>query len=173
MAEDDQRVDPRYDPAFQRGFEGTVTSGLRRNTAVRRTSLVSPAPVQATDGDVETAHEDPRIVDVEPTRSAADEEPEPTPELVTVSSLTMRQLSRNPFLIALVVLGGALTLGGLAWSNQARMLVSDRGGAGTDLDYWFLQTSVNAAPLATLAGIGILAGVMFVAAIAWNRRPPR
>jgi hypothetical protein len=133
---------------------------------------VSPAPYQATDGDVEPVPEDSRIVDVEPTLAAAEEEPAPNPDPVPVAPVTMRQLSRNPFLIALVVVGAALTLGGLAWSNQARMLVVDGGAASTDLDYWFLQTSVNAAPLATLAGIGILAGVMFIAANAWNRRPP-
>ena len=47
MTDDDQRVDPRYDPAFQRGFEGEVASGLRTRTAVRRSALVTPAPFRS------------------------------------------------------------------------------------------------------------------------------
>jgi hypothetical protein len=173
MADDTQRVDPRYDPAFQRGFEGTVTSGLRRSTAVRRTALVSPAPFRVSGGDADAADEEPGIADVEPTRSSATEEPEPAPASVAAPPVTIRQLTRNPFLVALIVLGGGMTVGGVAWVNQVRMLVSTRGGAATDLDYWFLQASVVAAPLTIIAGIGILSGVLFTAAAAWNRRPPR
>jgi hypothetical protein len=50
------------------------------------------------------------------------------------------------------------------------MLVATRGGAATDLDYWFLQASVVGAPQTIVAGIGIIAGVLFIAAIAWNKR---
>jgi hypothetical protein len=167
MAED-KRVDPRYDPAFQRGFEGTVTSGLRSRTSVRRTALVSPAPYRNTGPEPEV--EDYGVQDVEPTRTAAEEEPEPAPELVTARTGTLRDLTRNPFLVALVVLGLVLIIGGTAWANQARGLVAARGGASTDLDYWFLQASTTAAPMTILVGIAIIAGVMFVAAIAWNRR---
>jgi hypothetical protein len=95
-------------------------------------------------------------------------EPEPAPDYVSFGAT--RRLSRNPFLLALVVLGAAMTIGGIAWANQARLLVATRGGAATDLDYWFLQASVVAAPLTIIAGIGILAGVLFIAATAWNRR---
>jgi hypothetical protein len=64
-----------------------------------------------------------------------------------------------------------MIIGGIGWANQARSIVATRGGASTDLDYWFLQASVVAAPLTILTGVGILAGVLFVAAAAWNRRP--
>jgi hypothetical protein len=165
---DDQRVDPRYDPAFQRGFEGTVTSGLRNRTSVRRTALVSPAPYRAST--TEPAVEDYGVQDAEPTRSSAEEAPEPAPEHVPVRPATLRDLTRNPFLVTLVVLGLVMIIGGTAWANQARGLVAARGGASTDLDYWFLQASTTAAPLTILTGIGILAGVLFVAAAAWNRR---
>ncbi|CAN5545431.1 hypothetical protein BH09ACT4_BH09ACT4_21370 [soil metagenome] len=166
---EDQRVDPRYDPAFQRGFAGSVTSGVRSRTSVRRTALVSPAPYRAAAPEVEV--EDYGVQDVEPTRSAATADPEPTPESVAVSSHRMRELTRNPFVVALVALGLVMSIGGIAWANQARQLVAARGGAATELDYWFLQASVVAAPLTILAGIGILAGVLFIAAGVWSRRP--
>jgi hypothetical protein len=165
---DDQRVDPRYDPAFQRGFEGTVASGLRARTSVRRTALVSPAPYRSAGPEPEV--EEYGVQDVEPTRSSAEEEPEAVPEHVAVRPVTLRDLSRNPFLVALVALSLVLIIGGAAWANQARGLVAARGGASTDLDYWFLQASTTAAPLTILTGIGILAGVLFVAAGVWNRR---
>ena len=174
MTEDDKRsgkrVDPRYDPAFQRGFEGSVTSGLRTRP-VQRPELVTPAPYRATEAEAPplslVREASPR--EVELTRSAAVDEPEPAPDYVAFGAT--RRLSRNPFLLALVVLGAAMTIGGIAWANQARLLVATRGGAATDLDYWFLQASVVAAPLTIIAGIGILAGVLFIAATAWNRRP--
>jgi hypothetical protein len=164
-----KRVDPRYDPAFQRGFDGAVTSGLR-SRPVQRPELVTPAPYRAAEAQApaESLGEAPSR-EVELTRSAAVEEPEPAPEYLSFGAT--RRLSRNPFLLTLVVLGAAMTIGGIAWANQARLLVATRGGAATDLDYWFLQASVVAAPLTIIAGIGILAGVLFIAATAWNRRP--
>ena len=66
--------------------------------------------------------------------------------------------------------GTGMIIGGSLWANQARALVSARGGASTELDYWFLQATVVSAPLTILAGIGVLAGVLFLAAGVWNRR---
>lgn len=167
---DDKRVDPRYDPAFQRGFEGSVTSGTRTRTAVRRPTLVSPAPYRA--AEPVAIVDEKGVRDVEPTRSFALDEPEPAPDFVAEPVTSLRDLTRNPFLVTLVVLGLVMTIAGVAWANQARQLVASRGGAGTELDYWFLQASVVAAPLTIIAGIGILAGVLFIAAAAWNRHPP-
>ncbi|HEX7834000.1 MAG TPA: hypothetical protein VF479_00865 [Pseudolysinimonas sp.] len=165
MTDDDQRVDPRYDPAFQRGFEGEVTSGLRSRTSVRRTALVSPAPYRSTEP--EPAVEDYGVQDATQTRTGADAEPEATPDHVPARVAGVRDLRRNPFLITLVVLGAALTIAGVAWANQARQAVAD---LATELDYWYLQASTVGAPLTIIAGLGILAGVLFVAAAAWNRR---
>lgn len=165
MTDDDQRVDPRYDPAFQRGFEGKVTSGLRTRTSVRRSALVAPAPYRT--GEPEPEVEEYGVQEASQTRTGADAEPEPAPDYVPVRSVGMRDLGRNPFLITLVVLGLALTIGGIAWANQARQTVAD---LATELDYWYLQASVVGAPLTIITGIAVLAGVLFVAAGAWNRR---
>jgi hypothetical protein len=165
MTDDEQRVDPRYDPAFQRGYEGQVASGLRSRTSVRRSALVSPAPYRS--GEPEPDVEEYGVQEASETRTGAEAEPEPAPEFVTVGSSGLRGLRRNPFLITLVVLGIALMIGGIAWANQVRQLVVD---LATELDYWFLQVSVVGAPLTILTGIAILAGVLFVAATVWNRR---
>lgn len=170
---DEKRIDPRYDPAFQRGFEGPVASGLRRHPGAPPSSaIVTPAPFRppAEPGDVGAEGERPR--DAEPQGDGA----RPAPASMdrpavddAEAAAAGRRLRRNPFLIALVVLGLALTMGGLIWANQARLLVSGRGAAATDLDYWFLQATVTGAPLTIVAGVSILAGVLFVAATAWNR----
>jgi hypothetical protein len=165
---DEQQVDPRYDPAFQRGFEGTVGSAVRSRTSVRRTALVAPAPYRSAEPEPEV--EEYGVQDVQPTLSSADEQPEPAPDYVPVRQVTMRDLTRNPFLITLALLGVVMIIGGGAWANQGRQLVAARGGASDELDYWFLQSTVVAAPLTILTGIAILAGVLFVAATTWNRR---
>jgi hypothetical protein len=168
MTDKDARVDPRYDPAFQRGFEGTVTSGLRSRTAVRRSALVSPAPYRSAEPEPDV--EEYGVQEATTTRTGAEAEPEPAPAYVAAPQAGVRELRRNPFLIALLVLGLVMVIGGAAWANQARQTVADRGGASTELDYWFLQATVVGAPLTIVAGIGILAGVLFIAASAWNRR---
>lgn len=157
---DERKVDPRYDPAFQRGFEGSVTSAPR-SRPIQRSESVAPAPFRPPLAAVTDADETHDQDDVAPARETV---PEP------VADTAPRRLSRNPFLIALTLLGAIMTAGGVAWANQARMLVATRGGAATDLDYWFLQASVVGAPLTIVAGIGIIAGVLFIAAIAWNKR---
>jgi len=165
MTDDDQRVDPRYDPAFQRGFEGQVTSGMRTRTSVRRSALVSPAPYRS--GEPEPDVEEYGVQEAGETRTGAEAEPEPAPDYVVVPRAGGRDPRRNPFLITLVVLGAALMIGGVAWANQVRQIVVD---LATELDYWFLQVSVVGAPLTILTGIGVLAGVLFFLASAWSRR---
>jgi hypothetical protein len=165
MTDDDQRVDPRYDPAFQRGFEGQVTSGLRSRTSVRRSALVSPAPYRSSEPEPEV--EEYGVQEAGQTRTGAEDEPEPAPDYVTVRPAGVRDLGRNPFLRTLVVLGLVLIIGGVAWASHARQTVAD---LATELDYWYLQASVVGAPLTIISGIAVLAGVLFVAAVAWNRR---
>ena len=161
---DEQKVDPRYDPAFQRGYEGTVSSVIRTRTrAPERSAIVSPAPYRPAAPEPEAADAE-AVVEPDPAMHSASPEPAPA------ARPTMREFVRNPFVVLLLLLGLGMIVGGGAWANQARALVAARGGASTELDYWFLQATVVSAPLTILAGIGILAGVMFLAARAWGRR---
>ncbi|MES1169663.1 MAG: hypothetical protein ABUL47_03130, partial [Leifsonia sp.] len=45
-AGDGAAIDPRYDPAFQRRFDGEVATGPRGQSTLRRTAAVNPAPVR-------------------------------------------------------------------------------------------------------------------------------
>lgn len=163
---DEQRVDPRYDPAFQRGYAGPASSRARparRSDRAAASSVERPATEPPPDP--QPAADDTPLVE-HPPASPADAEPEQLARLAP-----LRDLTRNPFLVAVAVLGLVLAIGGVAWGNQGRQLVATRGGAATELDYWFLQATVVGAPLTAVAGIAIIAGVLFVAAAAWNRRP--
>ena len=164
---DEQRVDPRYDPAFQRGYEGSVSSTVRTRAAVRRDAIVSPAPFRS--AEPEPVVDDQGVEAAAPVLASTDETFEPA-ELVPVNRSLAREFFRNPFVVLLILLGGGMIVGGSVWANQGRALVAARGGASTELDYWFLQATVTSAPLTILAGIGILAGVLFLAAAFWNRR---
>ena len=147
----DERLDPRYDPAFQRGFAG---DGAGRGAP-------PPAPRLEVEVDKPAVIEHLDVI----------EQPEAIePVEAPGRPLALRELTRNPFLLALTVIGAVLIIGGGAWANQARQLLAVRGGAATELDYWFLRTSAVAVPLLVVAGILIIAGVLFVAAVAWNRR---
>ena len=44
--DDGAAIDPRYDPAFQRGFDGEVATGPRGQSTLRRTAAVNPAPAR-------------------------------------------------------------------------------------------------------------------------------
>ena len=166
----DEQVDPRYDRAFQRGFDGQVATGSRDSSALRRTALVTPAPgrsmvpspnVVASPQPVASSAGEVPVGEVPAVADAVADETEPTPR---------RDVRRNPFLIAVLVLGAALVAGGLAWANQGRDIVTSHGGATTELDYWFIQATVFGSPIAVALGIALIAGVLFFFAYAWNRR---
>lgn len=175
MTDEKQKIDPRYDAAFQRGFEGQVRSGSHADAVVRRSALVSSRSYRSGEPAPDFAEQDEQRAEGESDQNVPESglhhetagglsvAPQPTPR----HSVTMRDLLRNPFLVVLVVLGLALTIGGIAWANQARMAV---GSVATELDYWYLQVSVVGVPATILTGVTMLAGVLFVAAVTWNRR---
>ena len=89
---DEQRVDPRYDPAFQRGFEGAVVVGRAQpHRGSPRRALVSPAPYRV--GRARAARSRTTASRMSaPTRSSADDEPEPHPNWSPVSRSTHARL---------------------------------------------------------------------------------
>lgn len=191
MTDDDARIDPRYDPAFQRGFDGEVVSGPRsRNAAVRRPSVVSPAPFRPPADAVPDGDEPGDLDEAPVTRSALaasttssavsapgaagvadalDDDPEYDRDARRAARVArLGALVRNPFVVVLVVLAIGLIVGGIAWHQTARDLVA--AGVSTELDYWMLQTSVTGAPIVGAAGAVVLAGVLALLARAWDRR---
>ena len=77
----------------------------------------------------------------------------------------------NPFAIAAFVLGVAsLALGVWVIQETVRMMESPESFT-TQADYWFMQVSTFGGPIALALGVAILAGVLFLCASYWSRRP--
>ncbi|HEU0207322.1 MAG TPA: hypothetical protein VFQ74_11605 [Pseudolysinimonas sp.] len=169
--DDGAAIDPRYDPAFQRGFDGEVATGPRGQSTLRRTAAVNPAPARL------PAH--PAEV-VEPLTR---EEPQPLPavfpmsetsgampaDVASVSVVTPRELIRNPFMIALAALGALLILVGSIWAYEGFAAIVKNGGTRNEVEFWAAQTMSFGAPLAIVVGVAVAAVLLVLFARSWQR----
>lgn len=148
---DDRDFDPRFDPAYQRGYEGVVDAAPRSNrpAATPAAPAVVPEPIGA------------------PPASAT---PQPDEVLHTqVDDFVEAAPSRpNPFLIALIVLSVALVGGGLYLVVKMRDLFADTQSS-TNFDFVTLQVLIGAAPIAIGLGVATALGVLFIYAVRWGR----
>lgn len=87
--------DPRFDPAFQRGFDGPTRTASQQSD--------------------DAAPDSPPLVRIDPEAAA--------PTDTELEDLPARR--GNPFLIALTALAAALTVGGLALVFQLRTIFGD------------------------------------------------
>jgi len=169
--DDGAPIDPRYDPAFQRGFEGEVATGPRGQSTLRRTAAVNPAPARMP------------AQPAEPVESGAMEAPEPLPTLapgtdaaVSAGSdeapaavTTPRDLIRNPFMIALAALGALLILTGAIWAYEGFAAIVKNGGTRNEVEFWAAQTMSFGAPLAIVVGLAIAAVLLVLFGRSWQR----
>jgi len=174
-------IDPRYDPAFQRGFEGQVATGSRAEVAARRSApyvasaLQRPGQDRAQDRATAPVKADPQAqIGLPPTVAAAsDPESGHEPEVVVVQAAEqpVRPPWTNPFAVAVFALG-VIVLGVGVWILQenSRMAQSSEGFQ-TQADYWFMQVGMIGGPIAIGLGVAILSGVLFLCAAYWSRRP--
>jgi hypothetical protein len=175
-------IDPRYDPAFQRGFEGQVATGSRAQVAARRSAPYVTSALQRPVTDRATAPapaaDDPAaLIGLPPAVATASgafaDETAGQTEVVVVqtSEQPQRPPWTNPFAIAVFALG-VIVLGVGVWILQetSRMAQSVEGFQ-TQADYWFMQAGMIGGPIALGLGVAILAGVLFLCAGYWSRRP--
>jgi hypothetical protein len=168
-------IDPRYDPAFQRGFTGEVETGQHPHGAVRATHPPTTNPQAQTsvnDGPARRAEPladaaVPPAYAVAPTEDDSDD-PAVVDELA-VEEAPARPLTRNPFILVLTLLGAALVVAGVSWAISGRSTMTDSGSLASERDYWFVQAALLGAPVTIAAGVLIIAGVLFMFAHAWNR----
>ena len=172
MTDDDgAAIDPRYDPAFQRGFDGEVATGPRGQSTLRRTAAVNPAParlpVQRVEEFEPAAVEQPEHL---PTLAPAPEVAgAPILEAATVSVTTPRELARNPFMIALAALGAVLIFAGAIWAYEGFATIVKNGGTRNEVEFWAAQTMSFGAPLAIVVGLGIAAVLLVLFGRSWQR----
>jgi hypothetical protein len=167
-------IDPRYDPAFQRGFSGEVQTGAHGQSTLRRTAAVNPSPVRP-------APQRPDEFRITP--PAAAETPvaadafAPLPDDVDVThhsgeavvAATPRDLARNPFLIALAALAAVLIFAGSVWAYEGFATIVKNGGTRNEVEFWAAQTMSFGAPLAIVAGLFVVAALLVIFGRSWNR----
>jgi hypothetical protein len=160
-------VDPRFDPAFQRGFDPTIPIQEYVPEPSPRRVVIPPAAAQPV---VSRADPVPAAPDPAPAgllsewdgarADASGADPEPSAESTP---------SRNPFLLLLGLIAVALVVAGV-WlfiqSGEAfnSTLVRSQG------DYMSLDASIHAAPFIALLGGATAIGVVFVFASKWRAR---
>ena len=152
-AKSDDEFDPRFDPAFQRGFDG---EGLR---APRRP--VESAPTAPPIGLPSIA--------LPPTPPSTGETAPATPQTADDAADDDRQPRRNPFLIALAVVSVALVVAGV-WIIQIARAPFDGTNAAANVDFVFLQILGGLAPAAIALGVATAIGIVFVLAVDWQKR---
>jgi hypothetical protein len=147
--------DPRFDPAFQRGFDGAevpdaprvVPRDVRRATPVRPPE---PTAGQATSQPSGTAS---ASADPQPSDAAALDSPP----------------RRNPFLIALGVVSVALMAAGV-WGIQAARAPFLATDTASSVDFVGLQILQFVSPVSIALGVATAIGILFVYAVGWQNR---
>ena len=173
--DDGAAIDPRYDPAFQRGFDGEVATGPRGQSTLRRTAAVNPAPArmpvqpaESTPADsVEASSVDP--AEPLPTLAPMPDTSADAMDAAGQAATTPRELIRNPFMIALAALAALLILVGAIWAYEGFAAIVKNGGTRNEVEFWAAQTMSFGAPLAIVAGLGIATVLLVLFGRSWQR----
>lgn len=155
MTAKSDEFDPRFDPAFQRGFEGERPRSVAPRPVAeppRASTAHAPEPAGAGPGGTVAAD-----ASSSPIRStdATDEADEPH--------------RANPFLIALAVVAVALVASGV-WAVQAARAPFEGTNAAANVDFIGLQILQALAPASISLGVATAIGIVFVYALDWQRR---
>ena len=148
---DDRDFDPRFDPAFQRGYEGVADAPPKASRATP--PAARPAELAST-GERPTTVEPGRADSTRPNETARPDEPPPR--------------RTNPFIIVLLAVSVLLIGGGLYLVVRMRDLFANTQSS-TDFDFVTLQVLIGAAPIAIGLGVATGIGVLFSYAIKWDK----
>jgi len=165
MSDDAKDFDPRFDPAFQRGYDGPTTVAPARSPLVpqQRESLISKPPVARTE--IPAA---PVAQQVSPTTPVSSQQGhilvEPSDEVIDEPE-TRRF---NPFLVALLAVAVLLVGGGLYLTSRLGEFYANTQSSAS-YDYITLQVMTIAAPMLIVLGIATGVGVLFIYAVRWGR----
>jgi hypothetical protein len=184
MAEQPE-IDPRYDPAFQRGYDGTATAGSRSDATTRHagprvtSALQRPLPLASAAG--RGASAPAQTVGLPPGAPAAPAAPG-APEadaapaasaapVVQVAAPALRPPWTNPFAILVTIIGIGVLGVGIWLLQETFQMTESEAGFQSQTDYWFLQWGMTASPILVSLGIAILVTVLVMCAAYWGRRP--
>jgi hypothetical protein len=165
-------VDPRFDPAFQRGFDPAIPITEYVPPPIPRKSTASPpspVPISVT-APVPAATPSPPAAQT-PTAEASDESETSTADEPRAEGAPDVSASRNPFLLFLGIIAVALVATGI-WlfvrSGDAfnSTVVRSQG------DFMSLTATIDIAPFIALLGAATAIGVLFVFAAKYRGRRP-
>jgi hypothetical protein len=143
-------IDPRFDPAFQRGFDPRM-AGIERGSRPLAAAPVSTRPP------------------VSPTVPVSSPTPViPVAEEAADSSLDSHP-GRNPFLLSLAVVAVILVALGVWLFVQSGAQFNSRQ-VRSQGDYMSLDATIHLAPFISLLGVATAIGVVFVFAGKWRSR---
>lgn len=158
-------LDPRFDPAFQRGFDQSAPiDHYVPVSAPRRGPEVTLPVVPAARADEKAPAEDPRGEVADATPVSLDPAESPTQSVVQDVSPT-----RNPYLLVLLIVAVVLIVAGVILFVQTgdEFNSSEVQSQG---DYMSLNATIETAPFISLLGGATLIGVLFVFAVRYRRR---
>lgn len=161
-------VDPRFDPAFQRGFDTSipieeyVPAPLPRKLPTPAAQPAKPAAVvpAATAPVVSPAAVAPAPDATALELTDSDSAPEVEPDA---------SASRNPFLLFLGIISVALVVAGIWLFVQSGDAFNSKE-VRSQGDYMSLDATIHMAPFIALLGGATAIGVLFVFAAQWRRR---
>jgi hypothetical protein len=172
MSDKNVEIDPRFDPAFQRGFDQSIPIEEYVPAPLPRT------PAAPTRFAPPTA-EPNRVTEVPPVRKVdrpepelivvdGDESSEAAEETVDESDLESSP-SRNPFLLFLLIIAIALVAAGIWLFVRSGDAFNSRE-VPSQGDFMSLTATLDAAPFIALLGAATAIGVLFVFASKWRKR---
>ena len=153
-----EKFDPRFDPAFQRGYDGPTDVAPKPTTQPQAAGRAESARIGSPPPPARTADEPERAAasTAVSTESTADNEAE--------DSDARRA---NPYLIALGAISILLVGGGLYLVSRIQDIYAS---SSANFDFVTAQVLIVASPI--IVGIGILTGigVLFLYAVRWRGR---
>lgn len=183
MSDDkDVEIDPRFDPAFQRGFDQSIPIEEYVPAAPQRDrsatgaipaqapapSRVDPLPATAVVAPAPTARPAERVEADAAADVHADADAESAVDAVPEADSSP---SRNPFLLSLIVIAIALVAVGV-WLFVRSGAAFNSRDVRSQGDYMSLDATIHMAPFIALLGAATAIGVLFVFAAKWTRRRP-
>jgi hypothetical protein len=165
MADDDESIDPRFDPAFQRGFEGTVGVTPRRPPVGTPSVLPAQQTVRPTASSPAAAR--PPVPSYATQPVATEHEPlETSFDQAEAEPAQPRRL--NPYVIALAVIGVVFIVAGIAGAQFANgVYASDTLTSAVSFSTVLLVISGSAVSIGL--GVATLIGIVFLFALRYRR----
>jgi hypothetical protein len=160
-------IDPRFDPAFQRGFD-PVTPIREHASVPPATAATAAAPTaKATSAEPAVLPEPAVLSDRSPLS------PDTTSAILNAEDATElspgSHPSRNPYLLLLAAVSVILVAIGVWLFAQSGAQFNSRE-VRSQGDYVSLDATIHMAPFISLLGAATAIGVVFVFAVKWRHR---